>query len=118
MFYEYNDKYGYGNPYIYIHPLRQRQVRHLVENKPPGTRYILVFGSVLHPYCREDSDVDVALVGKIPKGENFKAMMLPNCEYDIFVYESLEDLREKSQRNPQNMERSILEGGLAVYAGE
>jgi predicted nucleotidyltransferase len=118
MRYIYIDKYGYGRPYINIHPLLQKQVKHLVDNIPEGTQYVYVFGSALLPSCRQESDLDVALVGEISLSDSFAPMRLPDCEYDILTFPSMESLKEAAEESIQNVARSILEEGLLVYGGE
>jgi predicted nucleotidyltransferase len=120
MYYKYIDKYGYGSPFFYIHPLKQKAVRRLVDNLPTGTEYALVFGSALLPACREESDIDIALIGNIDGKINFRDLISDKterngCEYDIVTFPSIGYLREKAARSIQNGERSILEKGLVVY---
>jgi predicted nucleotidyltransferase len=103
---------------MFIHPLRQKHIRHLVENVPEGTKYVYLFGSSLLPSLHQESDVDVALIGDIDLTSSFLPMKLPDCEYDILTFSSMDELRENASRSIQNTERSILEGGLLVYAKE
>ncbi|MDR1664284.1 MAG: nucleotidyltransferase domain-containing protein [Clostridiales bacterium] len=116
--YLYIDKYGYGSPFVHVHPLRQKHVKHLTEHLPEGTRYAFLFGSALFPSCRSDSDIDVALIGEINKSDSFMPMKLPDCEYDIFIFSSMDELRKGASRSIQNAERSILDEGLLIYGGE
>jgi predicted nucleotidyltransferase len=118
MRYVYIDKYGYGSPYTFIHPLRQKHVKHLVEHVPEGTRYVYLFGSSLLPSLHQDSDVDVALIGDIDMSSSFLPMKLPDCDYDILTFSSMEELKENASQSIQNTERSILEEGLLVYTKE
>jgi hypothetical protein len=109
------NKYGYGRPYVNIHPLKQKQVKHLVDHVPAGTRYVYIFGSALLPSCREGSDIDAALVGDIDLSGSFNPMKLPGNEYDILTFHSMNELAETAAESIQNIARSILEEGLLVY---
>ena len=45
--YKFIDKYGYSEPYTYIHPNKQQVVKKIIETVPTWAEYLIVFGSAV-----------------------------------------------------------------------
>lgn len=115
MAYLYFDKYGYGEPFIYIHPFKQSAVKYLVEHVSPEITHVIIFGSSTSPCCRSWSDIDVCLVGDIDETKPLSFLQKKGESYDILKYKSIHEIGRLAERSIQNIEKSILEKGVLVY---
>jgi len=108
------DKHNLGNPYTLIHPKKQKIVKYLVDNIPNEVDYVIVFGSSIMPYCQAESDIDVAFVGECEYKDLDRAFV-DDQEYDVLIYKSLDEVKQRAFSSRQNVEREIYENGVLVY---
>lgn len=113
--YKFINKYGYGEPFIYIHPYRQKAVKYAVDNVFDWVLYIVVFGSSINTTCKFNSDIDMCLIGKPSSMFDLNLLRLQNESYDFILVESEEELFSKASLNNQNIYKNILENGVIVY---
>jgi predicted nucleotidyltransferase len=108
--------YEEGCPLNYIHPFKVKGLEKILLNLPDFVEMLIVFGSSVRDYQREDSDLDLAV---IPCDNEFsikriiKEMVL-DFKVDIFDFESLDDLVEQADGYFPTP-RDILEEGVLVY---
>ena len=113
----YKDVCGLGGAYKHIHPFKQAVVAHFIKSLPDWVDYVIVFGSATMPFCREDSDIDICIIGDYPEDlSNFTDSRMPGESYDFLFYKSPEQLLAKAELSIQNVERDIYEKGVVVYA--
>jgi predicted nucleotidyltransferase len=112
---KYKDQFVFGHPYIFIHPFKQQAVKHLVDNIPAWVDYAIVFGSAIMPYCRHESDIDIALIGNLSGETNLDNLRIDNQSYDFLKYKSVNELKQKATTSRQNVEKDIYERGVVVF---
>jgi len=100
----------------YVHPLRQNDLRKILSNVPESVDLIIVYGSSLGDFLRDDSDLDLAIVSKDPQCYSqsvIKSLEL-DSEMDVKVFPSIENLLEQAEGFfPAAVE--IVKRGLPVY---
>ena len=112
----FKDVHGYGFPYCHIHPYKQDAVKHLVDNRPGWAEYIVIFGSSIYTWHFYEKDLDVCIVGnKELTGAERLRMYLPNVEYNILVYENMDEL-SKNLSDINDVKTAIRTEGILVYA--
>ena len=113
----FKDIHGYGSPYVYIHPYKQKDVYEVIQNakKYDWIEYIIIFGSSVSLVCKDTSDVDVCIIGEKPK--NFSVDILRDIEkrFDFLCFESSEDIKSEALKNKYSLEARIYESGVIVY---
>ena len=115
MRYKFGDKYGYGKPYVFIHPHKQSIVKHIVDSMPDWVDYAIVFGSSVQPYCKPASDVDICIIGAYKKG--IHCIDLWDIEdVDIIHHNSKEDFLSSLKDNPHSATSEAYNKGVVVYA--
>ena len=112
----FKDIYGYGLPYVYIHPYKQKAVKHLIDNLPKWVTHVIIFGSAVKSGHFWWNDIDVCLIGEAV-GDNYtQGLKIRNSEhgYDFVIYSSPEEL-ESDAANYANLGYHIKREGVMVY---
>ena len=113
----FKDIHGFGEPYVFIHPHKQKAAKHLVDNRPEWVDYIVIFGSATGAHHFYKKDLDVCIIGKDPQSldeRNYhyqRPMRLAGVAYDFLDYDSLEDLKTDGR-----IYKEILSEGVVIYA--
>ena len=109
-------RYEPNNPLNYVHPYKSEILEKILRHLPENIEWVVVFGSSVQDYQREDSDLDLAI---IPYDSDYslhkivKDMNLPT-KVDIQMFKSLEDLVEQAKGYfPTAVD--ILSEGIPVY---
>ena len=119
--FRFKDVFGLGEPFTFIHPYKQKAVKHLVDNRPSWVTSIIIFGSAVGTWHFYEKDLDVCLIGKDPQCTETRdyiyqrAMKLPNVEYDFLIYDTLEDLLA-SKDDIGSVQYHIHKEGVVVFA--
>ena len=113
--YKFIDKYGYGRPYIYVHPFKQKQVKLLVDTVEPWVEYIILFGSVVNLTCKSTSDIDICVIGSPPNKNNYIIGDIEG-EHDIILRSSLDEIKDRYKSGTLGAIKDIVEKGIIVYA--
>lgn len=113
--YKFADKYGCGKPYNYIHPYKQEAVKMTLERVPSWVEWVILFGSAIHPMCRQDSDIDLVVVGDNQQ-EPTDSFVLETHDYDILHYKDVESFLEKVKNNPFSASSQAYQKGVVIYA--
>jgi predicted nucleotidyltransferase len=114
------DKYGYGKPFTYIHPFKQKAVKHVVDNVPDSVKMIIVFGSSVTDGCGYDSDIDLCVIGN-PTADEHHNMITYKLgteglqPFDVLSYKTLAELVNAFSIEKFGIEREILLNGVRVY---
>lgn len=111
---KFNDIHQYGEPFSYIHPYKQKEVKHLVDHITAPITHAIVFGSGTNYTCWWGSDLDVCLIG-VDASYNTKPLRYPGQAYDFIFYNSLQELAQNT--TPNSVEKEIWEKGVVVYGG-
>ena len=112
--YKFYDKYNLGEPYVYIHPYRQEDVRRLVEQIPDWVQYLIVFGSSVRVYCKMTSDLDLCVIGPGKFSEDFLSMFENGV--DVIYYDSVCNYLGKVKQIPFSASGDSYRKGVVVYA--
>jgi predicted nucleotidyltransferase len=105
-----------SNPLNYIHPYKSRMLEKLLTQVPETVEMIIVYGSSVQDYQREDSDLDLAVIPYDPDyklSKSVKELAFP-FEVDIKMFRSLDDLAEQA-RDLFPTAVDILNEGVLVY---
>lgn len=115
----FKDIYGFGVPYIYVHPYKQKAVKHLVENLQSWVTHVIVFGSAVKSGHFWWSDIDVCLIGEPPNDNYTQGLKIRNSNhsYDFVLYSSLYEL-ERDAISYANLGYHIIREGVVVYESE
>lgn len=114
MYIYFKDIHDYGVKYYHINPKKQKQIKHIVEGLPKWIEYLGVFGSSLRTTCREDSDIDIIIIGE----GDINEINTYGYDVDIVHYKSLDDLIESAERGLYSLEANIIREGVFVYDKE
>jgi len=112
----FKDVFGFGYPYILIHPYKQRALKHLIDNKPDWTAHIIVFGSSVRVSHLWWKDFDVCLIGSdgFSSAYEMQKLKVKDVEYDFLLYRSLEEILAcKDKIN--DVRGDIFREGVLVY---
>ena len=107
--YRFIDKHNLGEPYIYIHPYRQRDVKELVDKAFEGISYIILFGSSVNDTCKYDSDLDVCVIGDFDEAL-LKDFRVKGVAMDVLHYKTVDDLKTETY-----LFNEINKNGVKVY---
>ena len=67
-----------------MNPLKQDELRNVLDVIPDSVDELWVFGSAVTPYCRPDSDIDVCIVGdNISRNDRKKLAHAPRYGMDL-----------------------------------
>ena len=109
MRYRFIDKYGYGKPFVYIHPYKQQTVKAIVDNVFPGVKQLIIFGSATSTACKPYSDVDVCVIGDFDTEEVTK-LRTSEDNLDILHFKNIEILLQDTR-----LVRELKKKGVRVY---
>lgn len=90
---QFIDKYGYGKPYVYIHPYKQHVVKAIADSIFPEIGQVVVFGSAVTNACKPYSDVDVCVIGNFDT-EKVAQLRVKGEAIDILHFETVDHLRQ------------------------
>lgn len=112
--FKFPDINGFGAPFTSIHPYKQKQIKHLIDNITPDIDYVIIFGSAVQHSCWIGSDIDVCLVGV---GEYYPTRHLRQVgqAYDFLFYPDIDTLRKLAENEYLSIEKEIWEKGVLVY---
>lgn len=112
--YKFIDKYGYGEPYIYIHPHKQQIVKQIVDAIPNWVDYLIVFGSAVNATCKQTSDVDLCVIGQRKDSDNVEDF--DNLHVDIITHNTVTSFKDSISKNPYSASSDAYNKGVVVYA--
>ena len=103
-------------PLDYVHPWRRRDLEKIIKNVPDTVDMIIVYGSSLGDYLRDDSDLDIAVISKDRTCYNrsLLAKMELDTEVDVQIFPSFNELLEQAEGFFPTP-RAIVTEGLPVY---
>ena len=107
--YKFIDKFGYGEPFVYIHPYKQEVVKNAVNQAFEGISHIIVFGSAVGLACKPYSDVDLCVIGDVCENSLTK-LRTKGQPMDILHYTSVEELKKD-----RRVYEEITRKGVMVY---
>ena len=100
----------------YINPMKQKDLRKILSNVPESVELIMVYGSALGDFVRNDSDLDLAVVSKNPKcyDRSTLSTLALDTAVDIKIFPSVDNLATQAENFfPTAVE--IVKKGLPVY---
>lgn len=109
------DKYNYGEPYIYVHPYKQKEAKELVNALPPWVDMVILFGSSVQTCCKPSSDMDICIIGK-PPTKHAKYISVGELPLDILHYDTKADFLNNMRLNPHSATADAYEKGVVIYA--
>ena len=109
MRYRFIDKYGYGGPYVYIHPYKQQSVKQIVDNVFPEISQVIIFGSATSMACKPSSDVDVCVIGEFDT-EQVAQLRQAKDTLDILHFADVESLKQDAR-----LVKELRTKGVRVY---
>ena len=112
--YKFYDVYNLGYPYYFIHPIKQREVRYLIDNIADYIDYVFIFGSSVHTWHFFDSDLDVCFVGNRPIKVDYSSFY-PDCVCDFIWCDDVERIKNASIDNFGSIYHDVLDEGVLVY---
>ena len=120
MYYFFRDKYKIEQPWVrYINPRKQKLVYEMLKDVPSWIEYVIIFGSAVTPNCREDSDLDICVIGDKKEENNIKLWTcLDGVEKDIIYRTSVQDFKESLKTQPFGVVYEIKKSGVIVYERE
>jgi len=98
------DKYNLGEPFIFIHPYKQKEVYDAVQNLSDSVDALIIFGSATGLSCFANSDIDACVVSKT---KDISSVKFSNSPADILVYSSIDELRSLKDEDMFNIEKKI-----------
>ena len=101
-------------PLDYVHPLMRSDLEKIIKNVPDTVEMIIVYGSSLGDYLRNDSDLDLAVISKDKTVRSAFAKLDLEMEADIQVFPSTEELLSQAEGFFPTP-RAIVTEGLPVY---
>ena len=112
MRYRFFDKHNLGEPFIYLHPYKQKEVYDTLQSLGDDIDLMIIFGSATQLYCHEHSDIDVCVVSSNPEPR----VSFETSACDILAYPSVAELRRLKNAPEYNIEKSIWQQGVVVHA--
>ena len=109
MRYKFIDKHGYGGPYVYIHPYKQKAVKQIVDNIFPGVSQLIIFGSATSTACKPSSDIDVCVIGEFDTEQVAKLRQAGDV-LDILHFVNVESLKHDTR-----LVNELRTKGVRVY---
>lgn len=104
-------------PLDYVHPYARKDIEKILERLPEHVEMIIVYGSSLRDFMRDDSDIDLATISPhqywyLPKNLGYK--WETERELDIKNFSSYDDLISQAEGGFPTP-KAILEEGLLVF---
>jgi predicted nucleotidyltransferase len=108
------------SPLDYVHPYRKGDLRKILDNVPDAVETIIVYGSSLGDFLRDDSDLDIAVVSADQRCYNheFVAGLGLEAVLDAHVFDSMEDLVRQADGYFPTPRDIVYEGLLIYYKGK
>ena len=104
---------------VFVADIKRPHIENLLEQakKLPNVKEVILFGSILHEHCTEESDIDVAITGSLEQRE-----MILSKEFDEFVRnvfrfdreEQYDFLYKKYDKEPKLIWKKVMENGKHV----
>jgi predicted nucleotidyltransferase len=103
-------------PLDYIHPYRKQDLHKILANIPESVEMLIVYGSSLGDYLRDDSDLDLAVISADRACYNRQVLEALDLEAkaDIHVFSSLEELLTQA-KGFFPTPKAIVDEGLPIY---
>ena len=104
------------SPLDYIHPWRRDDLETLIKNMPEAVEMLIVYGSSLGDFLRNDSDLDLAVVSKDRScfNSSFLSRLGLSAEIDVQIFPSLEEIANQAEGFFPTP-RAIITEGLPIY---
>jgi hypothetical protein len=110
---------GISNMFTRIHPLKQKQLLHFLQNLPNNVEDVYVFGSALNLSCWNESDLDLLIIGQFSEKEQCQIHMLahkyPEDVDDVDTLFATKSEYLTSCYETNHVYNEVLESGLKVY---
>lgn len=106
------DKFGYGEPFVFIHPYKQTLAKAVLDKAfeyIKGIEHIIIFGSAITDACKPYSDIDICVIGDFDISQISK-LRVKDEAMDILHFKNVATLKE----DPRLFEE--ISKGVAIYA--
>ena len=102
------------NNFEKINPLKQDELRKVLDVIPDSVDELWVFGSAATPYCRPDSDIDVCIVGDSISRDDRK-LLAHAPRYGMDLIDVTHERFEAEKHEPGSIFNEVYSKGLLIY---
>ena len=105
---------GKGLPYTYVYPLHQQDLEKILTSLPDSVEEVWVFGSVITLKARQESDLDLCIIGNLTKEDKYKLYSIKTRMKVDFIFYTWDEFYLNKTKDIQ-LKIDITEKGMKVY---